>query len=904
MRTETERKKYVPPHRREERGNPPKARSEQTQAAGKLNPEATFTAHAKLRQQQRGISSREVESVMTHGVALTAKTSTTFVDRSTVAVVAKDKQQVITVVENKRNTRFDMTRVSKAKEQALLEQIRRDKKNDHALCDLAELYLSGDLGDSDVKKAHELLLNAIKRNNSHAMCLLAGMYEDGDFGQVDLVQWEVWLKKAAKFGNKYANAVIGQFYLGKYLKLGENERMSIAGQEKMKEILGFLNNSAKKGSTRALYQIAEIFEEGWGCEKDLNKALKIYADAARTGSPASLEKLQDHVDEGNFSADELEAILEEASPLVGRTSSDLAVNLGFQQIKGELGKKPQRGIAMLEMAASNSNTDAMLYLARCFRDGLGCEPNIEKSTQWFYRLRSKYLEAVNKGNVNALLQLVDLYVNQEFPEANILEFETSLKRLEKLLINASSSSCIDTIYRLINLYITGRLGDHDPSKAIIWRDKLALSLEKKAVEEGDIDSALCLRNLYLSNDSRLRDYQKAKQWLIFLIEKKKESFLDELLFLYLRGKLTKSLKQDQNVFSEGELALIKNLAVSAKDPLALIFLGVLYREGRIDQEKAIEIERDKESVERDLLKKAEASTVIFALLLKLYRRADSFKKEEKEITKFIILAACSTKGFLTASMIEKELNHLLNVSDATSEQKNHILLAMLELSKEIEPKSPFRLGRLLGDAYFEGILVERNLEEAIKWYTQAAELENSLAAYQLGVIYYSIPEIRDIKKSVYWLESCTSSVTIDLLYRLNQSDNLPPEIKVVLEFELRDYSSGYELSRRSSQAMYELGDQCQRDAVEKPQSIHRAAFWFRKAAERDHVEASFELGKLFESGQLGQHTRPVAVNCFKQAAKQGHTESIRRMVSIFKEGSLVPADTTKAEKWQRRLSTA
>ncbi len=218
------------------------------------------------------------------------------------------------------------------------------------------------------------------KGHSHAMCLLSQMYERGDLGTVNPNMALEWMEKAANRNNKYALAILGQRYLGQYLKIKSSnkvkERQKIDMLEKAK---CFLERSASKGSTRAMWQIAEMYQEGWFGEKNLPKAIEIYTKAAKLGSPASLDSLNDLVLKGTVSAESFEIILEEASQLIARTSSELAIDIGQKQIKRLLGENPRRGFDMIKKVAERregNHDEAMRVLARCYRDGEGCEPDL------------------------------------------------------------------------------------------------------------------------------------------------------------------------------------------------------------------------------------------------------------------------------------------------------------------------------------------------------------------------------------------------------------------------------------------------------------------------------------------------------------------------------------------------
>ncbi len=172
--------KYVPPHRR--RTTAQDTAWSVNSAAGSKQPIigevlnlrppvlfssknfSAFTPHALTRSQQRKISDNAIQDVWQGGEKLKQKESVTYIDETTQMVMAKNGT-IITVGENKRNTRFDLLRISKDQEQSLIKEA-SFKDNDHAMCELADLYLSGKLGNRDVQKAYDWLLKAANKKNS------------------------------------------------------------------------------------------------------------------------------------------------------------------------------------------------------------------------------------------------------------------------------------------------------------------------------------------------------------------------------------------------------------------------------------------------------------------------------------------------------------------------------------------------------------------------------------------------------------------------------------------------------------------------------------------------------------------------------------------------------------------
>lgn len=66
-----------------------------------------------------------------------------------------------------------------------------------------------------------------------------------------------------------------------------------------------------------------------------------------------------------------------------------------------------------------------------------------------------------------------------------------------------------------------------------------------------------------------------------------------------------------------------------------------------------------------------------------------------------------------------------------------------------------RYQMLMADAYSSGRVVEKNLAEAIKWFTRAAEQGERLAMHSLGEMYSVNHEILNYQKSYAWYEKAS-----------------------------------------------------------------------------------------------------------------------------------------------------
>jgi TPR repeat protein len=487
--------KYIPPHRRRQQnpvptlGSPSQQPSQTSAARPKApanNAQSRLTPHAALRKQQRDLSTADVKSTIIEGEKSTHGNATVHRNESH-QVVTNDKGIIITVNENTRNTKYDLLRVNKEKEQQLINQA--NKNNDHAMCQLAEFYLSGELGNKDVKKAFDLFIRAANRGNSHAMCKIAQLYERGELGEKnEHISFE-WYVKAADKNNNFALAYVGQIYLSRYKQLSDEEKHLQENSKLLQNAKHYLQRGAQKGSTRAMWQLANICETGIGGKEDLPQAIKIYRDAALKGSPTSLQTLQRLVKEEKIKAEEFENILDHASSLIAKTSSDLAIDIGLEQINGNLGTNPKRGFMMLEASARKNNKDALKYLGKYYRDGIGCQADLKVSQYWFNQLKLLYEKSISLGNIESLLDLGDLYLKGAFGKID-------LENAEELFIQAANSNDVDSIYYLGTLYLDGRLGNHSPDKGKLWINR-AIQIWTENAQKGDPEATNSLINLFL-----------------------------------------------------------------------------------------------------------------------------------------------------------------------------------------------------------------------------------------------------------------------------------------------------------------------------------------------------------------------------------------------------------------------
>ena len=180
--------------------------------------------------------------------------------------------------------------------------------------------------------------------------------------------------------------------------------------------------------------------------------------------------------------------------------------------------------------------------------------------------------------------------------------------------------------------------------------------------------------------------------------------------------------------------------------------------------------------------------------------------------------------------------------------------------------------RSLGDVLATGVGSDYNREKAIYWYTQAAEQGDPISQFELGRLY----EEEDSVKSEYWFKKAVTNLS------RNKKNDSNGRVNYSLACCFY-YGWGTEDDEDKSQPLFDKAINLLEESAHKgdPISQHllgeyydvieddreKTIYWYRKAAEQGHIEASFFLGcKFYED-------KEQSIYWFSKAAEQGHTDA-------------------------------
>ena len=132
----------------------------------------------------------------------------------------------------------------------------------------------------------------------------------------------------------------------------------------------------------------------------------------------------------------------------------------------------------------------------------------------------------------------------------------------------------------------------------------------------------------------------------------------------------------------------------------------------------------------------------------------------------------------------------------------------------------------------------------------------------------------------------------DAVYRLRQQYPEGTERDALL---LKAGQMGSLEAQRDLGALFATGDWT------GPRDVVRAAEWYRRAAERGHADAEYNLGFMYLLGEGVQTDPDEGLRWLRRSADQGGETAIRLLADLYRNGIYgVSADHVEARRWQER----
>jgi TPR repeat protein len=200
----------------------------------------------------------------------------------------------------------------------------------------------------------------------------------------------------------------------------------------------------------------------------------------------------------------------------------------------------------------------------------------------------------------------------------------------------------------------------------------------------------------------------------------------------------------------------------------------------------------------------------------------------------------------------------------------------------------------IGSMYAGGDGVPKDMSAAIRWFRQAADAGGASAAYNLSVIYErgdGVP--RDEPQALSWLTKAVDHDFIPALREMGHRAAYPrdrsalPDVQVAIQ----RFKRAAELGDAISQAI--LGDIFSNGELVKP-DYDQAAKFYRMAAEQGQRDGEFGLAARYIAGEGVPEDPNEALRWFKAAADQGHADAQYDLGAMYELGRGTDADPALA----------
>ena len=206
----------------------------------------------------------------------------------------------------------------------------------------------------------------------------------------------------------------------------------------------------------------------------------------------------------------------------------------------------------------------------------------------------------------------------------------------------------------------------------------------------------------------------------------------------------------------------------------------------------------------------------------------------------------------------------------------------------------------LGDCYLNGIGVEKDETEAVKWYRASADQGYAMAQFNIGSCYgFGIGVGKDEAEAVRWYRAAAEQEDAEAQNNLGEFYATGTGVEKDEAEAVRWYRAAAEQGDAEAQnnlaQCYAWGIGVRRDASE-------AVVWYRKAAEQRLAEAQYNLGVCYMSGIGFETDATEAAKWYREAAEQGLVVAQYNLGRCYADGTGVEKDAGQAVRWYREAA--
>jgi len=202
--------------------------------------------------------------------------------------------------------------------------------------------------------------------------------------------------------------------------------------------------------------------------------------------------------------------------------------------------------------------------------------------------------------------------------------------------------------------------------------------------------------------------------------------------------------------------------------------------------------------------------------------------------------------------------------------------------------------------YYNGEGVDKDLKQAVLWYTKAAEQGFANAQFNLGVCYGNGEGVdKDLKQAVLWwikaAEQGLPGAQFNLALCYANGKGVDKDLKQAVLWYTKAAEQGF------ANAQFNLGA-CYGNGYGVDKDLKQAVLWWIKAAEQGYTYAQFNLGVCYGNGCGVDKDLKQAVLWYTKAAEQGDTRAQFNLAWCYEYGEGVAKDLKQAVLWYTKAA--
>ncbi|KAI8879703.1 HCP-like protein [Backusella circina FSU 941] len=663
----------------------------------------------------------------------------------------------------------------------------------------------------------------------------------------------------------------------------------------IKQAIELYTKAAKRGYVDAQYNLAclyqtEMMEEGFKCEQ----ALRYYSAAANGGHIAAQKYLDYLVQHGfridcginvdaNYKSISITNTLyiiststkewlftklsDDISIINGSAHVDKANTLSKRALSGDKYAMHQVGLnyyyksdgfphnqsigcEWIKIAAKLGLDDAQLFIGEIYKQDDIFEQNYFKASIWFRRAKQK----------KAKFQLGLLYDLGLGVERNVEE----AKALMEESVDNSTAFQLGLFY-FYNDYYTD-----------------ALHMFEACAQRGDIEAMYRIKDMYWKGQGIGKDVQKAFQLLEYTANWGNTKSQLILASLYTRGHYI-----DRNI---AKATANYFLAAEAGDPFGKYQIAMRYLSGvNVGQDYMKAFHLLQESVNQGCEQAIK--------LLNVPPNIDHYNVDRTNILDMFLLVTehhSASMEYNIGCIYEKRVNRQLDTIQGRLNATNAIHWYTLAANKN-NASAQYRLGLL----FEEGKIIEMDLPRASSYYRMALSSRHCDAIFRLGCMYIDGRGVEQDLIKAYHLfndalgmghKQAKDIIELQSYIKSNKYTTYIRNTIVIVQIsDTNNIKMMETVASENTAVQYQLG------GLFRFREPTRALFWYEKAAKGGIDDAYYIMGLMYEDGREGiKQDYLKSSQMYHLCISKDHPEALYHLGQLYQYGRGVERDYTKA----------